>query len=85
MVLAFASTSCVLPKTEERIDVVVPATDLGAGRQITDYDITITSMPISKLTPDIPGKSSQVVGYTTKVPISKGELILLSKLSPERT
>jgi hypothetical protein len=28
-------------------------------------------------------KTSQVVGYTTKVPLSKGELILLSKLKKE--
>ena len=80
LVLALASTSCVLLKTDERIDVVVAATDLGAGRKITDKDITIASMPVSRRTRDIPRKSSQVVGYTTKVPVSKGELILLSKL-----
>ena len=80
LVLAFSSTACVLLKTDERIDVVVAATDLGAGRKITEKDITITSMPVSGLTQDMPRKSSQVVGYTTKVPISKGEMILLSKV-----
>lgn len=80
LVLVFASTACVLLKTDERIDVVVAATDLGAGKKITDKDITVTSMKVSALTRDIPRKSSQVVGYTTKVPISKGELILLSKV-----
>jgi Flp pilus assembly protein CpaB len=80
LVLAFNSTACVLLKTDERIDVVVAATDLGAGRKITDKDITITGMPVSRLTRDMPRKSSQVVGYTTKVPISKGEPILLSKV-----
>ena len=40
LVLAFASTACVLLKTDERIDVVVAATDLGAGRKITDKNIT---------------------------------------------
>jgi len=80
LVLAFASTSCVLLKTDERIDVVVAATDLGAGRKITDKDITIISMPVSRLTRDMPRKSSQVVGHTTAAPISKGELILLSEV-----
>jgi flagella basal body P-ring formation protein FlgA len=80
LLLALASTGCILLKTDERIDVVVAATDLGAGRKITDKDITITSMKVSGLTRDVPRKSSQVVGYTTKVPISKGELILLSKV-----
>jgi flagella basal body P-ring formation protein FlgA len=80
LVLAFTSTACVLLKTDERVDVMIAKTDLVAGRKITDSDITITSMPVSKLTRDIPRKSSQVVGYTTKVPISKGEMILLSKL-----
>ena len=80
LVLAFASTSCVLLKTDERIDVMVAATDLSAGRKITDKDITITSMPVSVLTRDMPRKGSQVVGHTTKVLISKGELILLSKV-----
>ena len=80
LVLAFNSTACVLLKTDERIDVMVAKTDLGAGRKIKDSDITITSMPVSRLTRDMPRKSSQVVGYTTKVPIPKGELILLSKV-----
>jgi flagella basal body P-ring formation protein FlgA len=80
LVLAFASTACVLLKTDERIDVVVAATDLGAGRKITDRNITITSMPVSARTRDMPRKSSQVVGHTTKVPIAKGELILLSEV-----
>jgi flagella basal body P-ring formation protein FlgA len=51
-----------------------------AGRKITDKDITIIGMPVSRLTGDMPRKISQVVGYTTKVPISKGEMILLSKV-----
>jgi flagella basal body P-ring formation protein FlgA len=80
LVLALASTACVLLKTDERIDVVVAATDLNAGRTITDKDITITSMPVSGVTPDVPRKSSQVVGHTTKVPISKGKLIYLSEV-----
>jgi len=80
LVLALASSACILLKTDERIDVVVAATDLGAGRKITDKDITVTSMKVSALTQDMPRKSSQVVGYTTKVSISKGELILLSKV-----
>jgi Flp pilus assembly protein CpaB len=80
LVLVFSSTACVLLKTDERIDVVVAATDLGAGRKITEKDITVTSMPVSRLTQDMPRKSSQVVGYTTKVPISRGEMILLSKV-----
>lgn len=66
---------CSVQKTDERIDVVVAATDLGAGKEIMDKDITITSMPVSALTRDMPRKGSQVDGHTTKVPISKGELI----------
>jgi len=80
LVLASASTACVLLKTDERIDVVVATTDLGAGRKITDKDITITSIPVSAITRDMPRKSSQVVGHTTKAPISKGEQILLSEV-----
>jgi Flp pilus assembly protein CpaB len=80
LVLACSCTACVLLKTDERIDVVVAATDLGAGRKITDKDITIIGMPVSRLTGDMPRKSSQVVGYTTRVPIPKGEMILLSKV-----
>ena len=70
LTLVLASTSTV----------VVAATDLNAGRTITDKDITITSMPVSTMTPDMPRKSSQVVGHTTKVPISKGQLIHLSEV-----
>jgi hypothetical protein len=43
LVLGFASSACVLLKTDERVDVVVAATDLGAGTKITHKDITITS------------------------------------------
>jgi flagella basal body P-ring formation protein FlgA len=77
---ALASTSCVLLKTDEGIEVVVAATDLDAGRAITDKDTTITSIPVSTITGDMPRKSSQVVGHTTRVPISKGKLILLSEV-----
>ena len=80
LLLAFATTACVLLKTDERIDVVVAATDLGAGTKITEQDITITSIPVSAITKDMPRKSSQVVGHTTKAPISKGKQILLSNL-----
>lgn len=80
LILAFACTACVLLKTDERIDVVVASADLSAGRKITDKDVTITSMQVSALTRDMPRKRSQVVGHTTTVPISKGELILLSKV-----
>jgi len=80
LVLAFASTACVLLKTDERIDVVIAATDLNAGTTITDRDITITSMKVSAVTPNVPRKSSQVVGHTTKLPISKGQLVLLSEV-----
>ena len=80
LVLAFATSGCVLLKTDERIDVVVAATDLAAGKKITDKDITITSIPVSAMTRDMPRKSSQVVGHTTKVAISKGDRILLSEL-----
>ena len=80
LLLAFVTTACVLLKTDERIDVVVAAADLGAGRKITEQDITIASIPVSTITKDMPRKSSQVVGHTTKVPISKGEQILLSNL-----
>jgi Flp pilus assembly protein CpaB len=73
LALAFASASCVLLKTDERIDVVVAAIDLDLGRTITSKDITITSIPVSTLTRDMPRKSSQVVGHTTRVPISKGK------------
>ena len=80
LVLAFASNACFLLKTDERIDVVVAATDLGAGKTITDKDITITSIPVSEFTRDMPRKSSQVVGHVTSVPISKGKQILLSEM-----
>lgn len=79
LLLAFNSTACVLLKTDERIDVMVAKTDLGGGRKITDSDITITSMPVSRLTQDMPRKSSQVVGYTTKVPISSSQVPALAK------
>ena len=79
-VLALASTACVLLKTDERIDVVVAASDLGVGTKITEKDITVTSIPVSAMTRDMPRKSSQVVGHTTKVPIPKGGQILLSEL-----
>lgn len=81
LALAVASAACVLLKTDERIDVVVAAADLGAGRKITDKDITITSIPVSTITPDMPRKSSQVVGHTTRVAISKGQQILLSEVN----
>lgn len=81
LLVTFVSTACVLLKTDERVDIVIAATDLAAGKQITDRDITITSIPVSAINKDIPRKSSQVVGHTTRVPISKGEQILLSKVN----
>lgn len=81
LLLALASTSCFLLKTDERIDVVVAATNLDAGRKITDQDITVTSIPVSTFTRDMPRKSAQVVGHTTKVPIAKGGMILLSEVN----
>lgn len=81
LLLAFASTSCFLLKTDERVDVVIAATDLDAGRKITDQDITVTEMSVSTVTQDMPRKGSQVVGHTTKVPISKGKQILLSQVN----
>ena len=80
LVLALASPCCVLLKTDERIDSLIAATDLSAGRTITDSDITVTSIPVSKMTRDMPRKRSQVVGHTTKVHISRGEPILISEL-----
>lgn len=80
LVLLLASTACVLLKTDERIDVVIAATDLAAGKKITDKDLTVTTIPVSAVTRDVPRKSSQVVGHTTQVPIARGELILLSKV-----
>lgn len=80
LVLALTTTACLLLKTDERIDVVVAATDLNVGKTITDKDITITSMPVSAVTQDVPRKSSQVVGRATRVSISKGQPILLSEL-----
>lgn len=81
VLLAFVATSCFLLKTDEQVDIIVAATNLAAGRQITDQDITITSIPVSAITRDMPRKSSEVIGHTTRVPISKGEQILLSKVN----
>ena len=78
--LTLATTGCFLLKTSERVDVVIAATDLVAGKQITEQDITITEISVSKITKDMPRKSSEVVGHTTKVPISRGQQILLSNL-----
>jgi len=80
VLLAFVSASCFLLKTDERIDVVIAATDLAAGKKITEQDITITAIPVSGFTKDMPRKSSQVVGHTTKVSISRGQQILISNL-----
>ena len=81
LLLILASTSCFLLKTDERIDVVVAATNLDAGKKITDQDITITSIPVSAFTRDMPRKSEQVVGHTTKVSIARGGMILLSEVN----
>ena len=80
VVLVSISTSCFLRKTSERVDVVIAATDIVAGKQIKERDITITEFPVSAVTKDMPRKSSQVVGHTTKVSISRGQQILLSNL-----
>jgi Flp pilus assembly protein CpaB len=78
--LLVTCNGCVLLKTDERVDVVIAMTDLAAGRQITDKDITISSIPVSKFTRDMPRTSAQVLGRTTTVAISKGELVLLSEM-----
>ena len=80
VLVAFVSTSCILRKTSERVDVVIAATDIASGKQVTEHDITITEIPVSTITKDMPRKSSQVVGHTTKMSISRGQQILLSKL-----
>ena len=80
LVLTFASTSCFLLKSDERVEVVIAATDLSAGTTITEKDITVSNIPVSKMTSDMPRKRSQVVGHATKVAISRGELILLSEM-----
>ena len=81
LVLAFAPTACFLLKTDEPVDVVIAAIDLAEGKKIMGKDITITSARVSTVTPDMPRKSSQVVGHTTKVSIARGHLILLSEIS----
>jgi flagella basal body P-ring formation protein FlgA len=78
--LTFVPTACFLLKTSERVDVVIAAKDLVAGKQITELDITITEISVSRITKDMPRKSSQVVGHSTKVSISRGQQILLSNL-----
>ena len=65
VLLAFVPTPCFLFKTDERVDIVIAATDLAAGRQITDRDITITSIPVSAIIRDMPRKSSGVIGHKT--------------------
>ena len=80
LLLAIVLNSCLLLKTDERVDAVIAATDLSAGKQIADHDITITAVPVSSITQDVPRRSSQVVGHTTKVAIPKGAPILLSEL-----
>lgn len=76
----FVTTACFLLKTDERVEVVIAATDLVAEKQITERDITITAIPVSEITKDMPRKASQVVGHTTRVTISRGQQILLSNL-----
>ena len=80
LVLAMTSNACFLLKTDERVDVLIAATDLTADKQITDRDITIIAVPVSTITQDVPRKKSQVLGHTTKMPIPKGGVILLSEL-----
>jgi flagella basal body P-ring formation protein FlgA len=80
LLVTCTSIGCLLLKSDERIDVVVAATNLEAGTKLAEKDITINSIPVSKMTPDMPRKSSQVVGRTTKVRISKGEQVLLSEM-----
>lgn len=80
LLLAFATSSCFLLRTDERVDVIVAATNLNAGTQITASDLTVIAIPVSAITQDMPRKDSQVIGHTIKVPISKGQQILLSQL-----
>lgn len=80
LVLTSASNACFLLKTDERVDVVTAATDLAAGKQISDQDTTISAVSVSSITQDVPRKSTQVVGHKAKVAIPKGALILLSEL-----
>jgi flagella basal body P-ring formation protein FlgA len=78
--LTFVSMSCFLLKTDERVEVIISATDIVARKQITEPDITIIEIPVSAITKDMPRKTSQVVGHITKVSISRGKQILLSNL-----
>lgn len=65
VLLAFVPRSCFLFKADERVDIIIAATDLAAGRQITDRGITITSIPVSAIIREMPRKSSEVTGHKT--------------------
>ena len=82
LALALASTACSYPPPPENptVDVMVARTKLNPGTKIEEKHLKTIRIPLKDLPAGAPRKRSQVLGHTTKVRISEGELILLSEV-----
>lgn len=63
--------------------VVAAASDLAVGARLQENDLRVVKMPDSALPPGVFRTTAEAVGRGVVVPMTKGELVLASKLASE--
>ncbi len=86
--VAFAVYKNVLAKSgannEPGIDVALAASDLKVGDRLEERDIRVARVPVSLIPPGAFRAGAPISGRGIVLPVSKGEIILSSKLAPEK-
>lgn len=81
--IALVAVSSCFRTGPQNTNAIVAARDLATGTTIVATDINIISIDPSAAPKTVPRLRSEVLGHQVLHPISKGELILPSKLSAE--
>jgi pilus assembly protein CpaB len=66
---------------EEMVTVVVANTTIPEHERITPEMLSLTSLPLVSVHPDVARSVDDVVGYTSKMEIINGEQVLVSKVA----
>jgi len=86
--VAFAVYKNVLSKSgannEPGIDVALAANDLKVGDRLEERDIRVARVPVSLIPPGAFRAGAPIAGRGIVLPVSKGEVILSTKLAPEK-
>src|SRR6266436_1890681 len=86
--VAFAVYKNLLSKSgannEPGMDIALAASDLKVGDRLEERDIRVARVPVSLIPPGAFRAGAPIAGRGIVLPVSKGEIILSSKLAPEK-